>query len=142
MLLQLLIGSIVIAITILVEVAFIFVGIRHLKRRNIKRIFGSEFIAAVTILTGITLWLIAAFSVATWVWALTFMLLGCFEYLEEAVYFSMVAFTSLGFGDITLPVQWRILSGPIAANGLILFGLNTAVLIETLRGLLKNSIFI
>jgi len=60
-------------------------------------------------------------------------MLGCFSSLEESLYFSMVSFTALGFGDLTLPQEWRILSGMIAANGLVLFGLNTAFLIEVLH---------
>jgi hypothetical protein len=52
----------------------------------------------------------------------------------------MVSFTTLGFGDVTLPHDWRLLSGIIAANGLILFGLNTAFLIEILNRLfLRND---
>jgi membrane protein implicated in regulation of membrane protease activity len=81
-------------------------------------------------LIAVTLWVLAAHSVGVWIWALTFIVLGAFETLEPAVYFSVVSFTTLGFGDITLPVQWRILSGMSAANGLILFGLSTAFLIE------------
>mgnify|MGYP003674721669 CR=1 FL=1 len=52
---------------------------------------------------------------------------------EESVYFGFVAFTTLGFGDILLPLQWRLLGGMAAANGLLNFGLLTAVIVETLR---------
>ena len=31
--------------------------------------------------------------------------------LEEAVYFSVITFTTVGFGDITLQPGWRLLSG-------------------------------
>lgn len=87
----------------------------------------------VFVLSVSTLWLLAALSIAIWIWAGFFQLLGCFESLEESLYFSMVSFTTLGFGDVTLPSEWRILSGMIAANGLVLFGLNTAFLIEVLH---------
>ena len=56
-----------------------------------------------------------------------------FATLEASVYFSLVAYTTLGFGDILLPNDWRLLSGMAAANGLLNFGLLTAILVETLR---------
>jgi hypothetical protein len=32
---------------------------------------------------------------------------GAIEHLETALYFSMVTFTTLGCGDVTLPSDWR-----------------------------------
>jgi hypothetical protein len=64
-----------------------------------------------------------------------FLLLGAIESLEPAVYFSLVSFTTLGFGDITLDDNWRLLSALCAANGLLLFGFSTAFLVELMRRL-------
>ncbi len=46
---------------------------------------------------------------------------------EEAIYFSMVTYTTLGYGDITLPPVWRVMSGFEAMNGILLFGWSTAM---------------
>ncbi len=72
-------------------------------------------------------------TVAAWVWAIAYRALGIFATFEESLYFSLVAFTTLGFGDLLLPDDWRLLGGLAAANGLILFGLLTAMLVEALR---------
>ncbi len=64
-----------------------------------------------------------------------FNLLGAIAGLEPAVYFSLVTFTTLGYGDITLGEDWRILSALCAANGLLLFGFSTAFLVELMRRL-------
>ncbi len=130
---QLLIGSILITATIIVEVIFIQIAMRVLRRQGPKYLSTHKVSHQVLALTSATLWLLAALSVSIWIWALAFWGLGAFEELERALYFSMVAFTTLGFGDVTLSVEWRLLSGIIAANGLILFGLNTAFLIEILH---------
>ena len=84
------------------------------------------------LLVGMTLLLLASISVSVWLWALCLLWLGVFHEAETAVYFSLVSFTTLGFGDIILEKQWRILSGLMAANGLIIFGLTTAVLVDFL----------
>lgn len=79
------------------------------------------------------LWILALISSGVWLWALTFRGIGAFATLEEAVYFSLVTFTTLGFGDVLLPVEWRLLAGMAAANGFLNFGFLTAVLVEALR---------
>lgn len=135
MLSQLFIGSLLIIATILVEVLFIQAAIRILKKHGQHYLSSPQTSHQVIVLTASTLWLLAALSVSIWIWALAFWGIGAFEELERALYFSMVSFTTLGFGDVTLPQHWRLLSGIIAANGLILFGLNTAFLIEILRRL-------
>lgn len=81
------------------------------------------------------LWVLLQMTVAVWLWALTFSGLGIFTSLEEAVYFALVSFTTLGFGDILLPNEWRLLGGMAALNGLLNMGLVTAAMIEVLRQL-------
>ena len=76
---------------------------------------------------------LAMLTVAVWGWATAFLLLGLFETFEASVYFSLVTFTTLGFGDVLLPEEWQLLGGLAAANGLLLFGLLTAIVVETLR---------
>ena len=52
---------------------------------------------------------------------------------EQAVYFSFVTFTTLGYGDITLRPEWRLLSGIEALNGILLIGWSTAFLFAVLQ---------
>ena len=130
MLAQNLIGAAVFCLSILVSSAFIglhfaiidrcrgWVGTRHRWAR---------FALA---LSAILLSMILVLSLSAWIWAGVFLYIGEFRTFEEAVYFSMVAFTTLGFGDVLISQEWRLLSGIAAANGLILFSLMTAVLFE------------
>jgi hypothetical protein len=49
------------------------------------------------------------------------------------VYFALVNYTTLGYGDVTPIARWRLL-GPMAAmNGVLLFGWSTAVIFQVLR---------
>ncbi len=84
-------------------------------------------------------WLLISLSLIIWVWAFSLIHLGVFSEWEESLYFSLVAFTTLGFGDVVLPQNWRLLSGFIAADGFVLFGLNTAVLLEAMMRLRGNN---
>mgnify|MGYP006282141021 CR=1 FL=1 len=78
-------------------------------------------------------WILMIVTAGVWLWAIALRLLGVFLTMEASVYFSIVAFTTLGFGDILLPVEWRLLAGMSAVNGLLMIGLLTAMLVEVLR---------
>jgi len=78
-------------------------------------------------------WVLVQMTIGVWLWAFTLLMLDVFHTLEMAVYFSLVAYTTLGFGDVLLPQEWRLLSGMAAVNGLLNIGLVTAFLVEGLR---------
>jgi hypothetical protein len=81
-------------------------------------------------LLGSSLWVLAALSVEVWIWALVLLLVGAFSGLEPAVYFALVTYTTLGYGDVVLGPEFRILGALVAANGLLVFGLSTAFLTQ------------
>jgi hypothetical protein len=87
----------------------------------------------VLLIAGVSLWVLGVVTAGVWVWALALVELGAFATLEEAVHFSLVAFTTLGLGDVIPAKEWRLLAGMEAANGFLNFGLLTALLIEALR---------
>jgi hypothetical protein len=66
-------------------------------------------------------------------WAVLYRMLGQFEDFESALYFSGVTFTSLGYGDLTLPKRLRILSAMEAADGLMMFGVISAIFMNALQ---------
>lgn len=80
-----------------------------------------------------SVWAVMTITAGVWVWALAYDLLGVFPTFEESLYFSIVTYTTLGYGDVILPQEWRILSGMTSTNGFLNFGLITALLIEALR---------
>ncbi|MBI1391912.1 MAG: two pore domain potassium channel family protein [Alphaproteobacteria bacterium] len=74
-------------------------------------------------------------AVEIWMWAVAFLQLDLFIELESALYFAAVSYTTLGFGDVLIDPPWRLLSGAAAANGLLLFGMSAALLLEVAKGL-------
>ena len=66
-------------------------------------------------------------------WASAYMALDEIKDLEPAFYFSMVTFTTLGYGDIVLDESWRLLASFQAATGIIMFGWTTAILIAVVQ---------
>lgn len=64
-------------------------------------------------------------QVAFWAWL--YRALDAFNDFETAMYFSGVTFTSLGYGDVVLDGRIRLLAPLQAANGLMMFGITTAL---------------
>ncbi len=62
-------------------------------------------------------------------WAATYVSLGAIRDFGEALYFSVVTFTTLGYGDVTVHDQWRLLASLQAADGTITFGWTTALIV-------------
>lgn len=86
-----------------------------------------------TVLIVAALWVMGVVTVDVWIWAAAFDLLGVLPTLESSVYFALVSFTTLGYGDVVLPKDWRLLGGMCGANGFMIFGFVIAMLVEALR---------
>ena len=131
---ELALGSLVIAVTVAIH-AELFAMMTHrfdwligISRRRMRRF------ANTGLLIGTVLFILAVLPLDVWIWAYVLWALGAVEGgFEPALYFSLVSFTTVGFGDITLAQDWRILSALISVNGLILFGWSTAYMVEIVR---------
>lgn len=62
-------------------------------------------------------------------WALAVWLMGALPGYEEPIYFSLVTYTTVGYGDVTLPKEFRIFGAMASVNGILAFGLSTAFLV-------------
>jgi len=85
-------------------------------------------------LVGLVIILLLLVSVAEMaLWAVAYLKIGAIEGMEAALYFSMVTFTTLGYGDITLSEQWRLLASFEAATGIIMFGWTIGLVVATVQ---------
>ena len=73
------------------------------------------------------------------IWALLFMLLGEFDQPEAALYYSAVNFSTLGYGDIVMTERWRLLGPLEAMNGILMFGVSTALMSATVSYVVRHA---
>jgi hypothetical protein len=92
--------------------------------KRLKRLF---------LVSGVVILMFLASVLEVLVWAITYLALNAIEGFEQAMYFSMVTFTTLGYGDVVLAEHWRLLSSFEAANGIIMFGWTTAIVIAVVQ---------
>jgi hypothetical protein len=69
-------------------------------------------------------------------WAFAILMCGATPTFETAFYGSAQNYTALGYGDLIFSGQWRLLGPLEAINGLLLFGLSTAVMFAIMSRLI------
>ena len=109
MIVQMILGSVMIILTTVIQGVFMITAIEMLRRRVTRKVTRSDF-ESTLLLSYFVLWLFVATIIEVWAWAMLYRLIGAVGSTEEALYFSTTTFTTLGFGDITLDDQWRLLS--------------------------------
>jgi hypothetical protein len=95
---------------------------------------GVRFWKDVAIVAGATLVALAAHLVAIATWAMVFILCGEFSQFAEAVYHSGLNYTTLGDSAVISP-SWRLLVPLVGANGMLMFGVSTAMLFALVQRL-------
>lgn len=58
-----------------------------------------------------------------------------FNSFQEIIYYSLVTFTTLGYGDYTISSEWKIFSGIEAINGIMLIGWSTALMYSLIQNI-------
>ena len=133
MLLQILIGSAIMLITTIIHAGGMSIGLRWLTIVHAKQYVMDSITIRSLIVGSLVLIMFVTTLIEAGVWAVTYNVLGAISEFEEALYFSTVTYTTLGYGDVVLEDQWRLLSSFEAANGIIMFGWTTALIIVAIH---------
>lgn len=79
-------------------------------------------------------------TIHVWIWATSFVLISALPNLDDAVYFALVTYTTLGYGDIIIAEELRIFCSMAAVTGLLSFGLSAAFLVELLTRFMPKKL--
>jgi Ion channel len=99
--------------------------------------------------TAISFW--GEFAIVAWVillallahlieialWAAVLMICGEFHEFGTAYYHSAGNYTSLGYNDLIMSPKWRLLGPLEAANGILMFGVSTAMIFTNILRLTR-----
>lgn len=73
----------------------------------------------------------------TGLWAVFYYAQGLFSDFETSLYFSMVSFTTIGYGDVLLPRKWRLLGVIEGFSGVLLCGVSTAFIFAVINAIFQ-----
>jgi len=99
------------------------VALRWLRRQPDP---GNRFWRWNWLFVGVAGWIIFLHLLELSTWALFYYWKGAIGDAQSAFYFSAVTYTTTGYGDLVLPVEWRLLGGIEALTGILMCGWSSA----------------
>ena len=78
--------------------------------------------------------------IQTGLWAVYYYTQSLFSDFETSLYFSMVSFTTLGYGDVLLPKRWRLLGVVEGFSGVLLCGISTAFIFAVINAVFQTRL--
>lgn len=127
-LVQLGIASVMVFATVLIHfigLSALLVVVRryHGHANHLRKAIGD----AIAIL-GAAIGLFALHSAEIWLYAALYWQRDVFTSFEQGLYFSTSTYATIGYGDLVLPLESRLIGAIEGANGILLFGWSTAFL--------------
>ncbi|MFN3524214.1 MAG: two pore domain potassium channel family protein [Phenylobacterium sp.] len=135
---ELLLATAMVGLTVVVHLIGLDV-LMDLTRWRFARLqsFGrlDRMLAPLTIVLG----LFVLHGLEIWAYAAVYWSMGLLPSLEQALYFSTSAYSTVGETGAILPVPWRIVGVLEAVNGMLLIGWSTAFLFQVLTHLMEEE---
>ncbi|MCE2842080.1 MAG: ion channel [Novosphingobium sp.] len=75
---------------------------------------------------GVVIAMLALHGIEIWLFALAYMALGAIPQLEPALYFSTISYSTVGYSDVHISPEWRLLGAFESVLGIFLLGWSTA----------------
>ena len=136
---NLMIGFPAMLLCLVVQAAIAFWSVRYYVRETIAPTSPQRFLAGICPLLVAMLVMVAGNFLQITLWGILFIWLGEFSELYEAVYHSAVNFASLGYGDIVMSKNWKLLGPLEAVNGVLMVGMSSAAMMVILQQLIKTQ---
>lgn len=93
--------------------------------------------AALCLRLGVVLALFTLHGIEIWLYAALYLIADAVHTLEAAVYFSTITYSTLGYGDVQVSQDWRLVSAIESINGILLLGWSTAFFVTVVARLRK-----
>lgn len=137
MLRELAIAAAIVSVSLVIHMAGILLMAQWLMRRREEleqRISKRRFtVLMIMLFAGILL----LHVIQTSLWAVFYYTQELFSDFETSLYFSMVSFTTIGYGDVLLPRNWRLLGVIEGFSGVLLCGVSTAFIFAVVNAIFQ-----
>jgi Ion channel len=126
--------------TVVMHALVIGVIVMELRRDLRVGRLGKRYWANLTFVAGATLLAFVAHLAEIALWALVFLVCGEFSNFSAAFYHSGTNYTTLGYGDVIMSARWRLMGPLEAADGMLMFGVSTAVIFAVVQRLIQTRL--
>jgi hypothetical protein len=140
MILLLALGLGMYVLTLCVQMVPIAILIHVATSRDPRSLMRPSFGANFVLLQAVAALMLLAHLVNIALWAFLFCLCGEFTEFDKAYYHSAVNYSSLGIGDIVMSSRWRLLGPLETVDGIVMFGISTALIFAIMLRLIERRI--
>lgn len=128
-----LIGLPLMLLCLVVQTVVAFWCVRYYMNHSSHIGSGRGFLAGIRPLLVASVGMMFGTLVQIMLWGGLFLWLGEFEQAYDAIYHSAVNFTSLGYGDIVMSRERRLLGPLEAVNGVLMLGMSAAAMMAIVQ---------
>jgi len=136
---SLILGFVLMAVCVAIQCFVVSALLRFLLVLRTKQLIKPTLSGTSAVLIVVMLIMVAGNFAQIALWAALFRAGGEFHDFATAFYHSVVNFTTLGYGDIVMSEEGRLLGALEAGNGVLMFGLTTGVLFMVLSALMQKA---
>jgi hypothetical protein len=137
-LIPLAVGAVPTICTIFIHGLAVMATINFVRRERRLGRTGEGFLSDFAIVVVAIVFMLAAHLIEVALWSETFVLCGEFSRFGMAYYHSAVNYTTLGYGDVVMSPSWRLLGPLEAADGMLMFGVSTAIVYSVIHRLVQT----
>ena len=139
MLSNLILGVPTMVVCLLLQSVLFAVAIRYYIRHQ-DQVKSPSFWSTLMVIAGVMLLLVIGNLAQVSLWAMLFVWLGEFDSVSDAVYHSAVNFSTLGYGDIVMSEERRLLGPLESINGILMIGVSTAALVTIFQDAMRKTL--
>lgn len=129
---QIMWGSIYLGACLIFQTIMLSIGFPWMRTAHEKSSGRSKPVQVAMTLTIALAVIVFSHTVQIWLWAGVWIINDILPDWNTAIYFSMVTYTSVGYGDIVLDPPVRIFGTFATVTGMLGFGISAAVLVALL----------
>ena len=130
-------GIVVVLCTIMIHALALAATVNLVRREQRIGHAGESFGTDLAIVVVAILIAFAAHLIEMAVWAGLFVICGEFTAFGAAFDHSAVNYTTLGYGNVVMTPSWRLLGPLEAADGMLMFGVTTAMIFAVIQRLIR-----
>ena len=136
-LIPLAVGGVAVICTIFIHALPLGATVNFIRREQRLGRAGMGFWIDIGIVVRAIMYALVAHLIEIALWAALYVMCGEFADFGTAYYHSAVNYTSLGYGDLIMSPSWKLLGPLETANGMLLFGVSTAMIFAVIQRLVE-----